>query len=732
MSASGATIETLKCPSCGDEIAHDVSFQQCPKCLLDLGLVFEKVNGEGVEIPDLASEGCARPVLSDYEILERIGRGGMGVVHKARQLSLNRIVALKTIRIGELASPADLARFRREAEAVAKLDHPNIVPIYEVGEHEADPFLVMRFIQGSSLAEKLHEFTQSSAFGEYKTWRGSTDRRTPDRIACIMSTVARAVHYAHEQGVLHRDLKPSNILLDQDDNPHLTDFGIAKLADQESALTQTAELVGTPSYMSPEQAAGKRVGRESDIYSLGAILYELLTGRPPFRGQKPVETLRQVIEQEPTHPIMVNELADRDLATISLKCLDKNPSRRYGTALALAEDIERWQRHEPILARTAGPILRLRRWTVRNPALAVLIAGLAVGMAVTLMLLVQTREEKRRKSIALAILRTESARQLQEIWDSPRPFFAIRSETLAAMSGRDPADLQGGDKRFTLAFVAQGNPLDRLLGAAPLLEHVEKRMSDLTQTPARIDLRLYKSQAEAVADLVNGNVDFMQMTARDYLRAKSQNPSVQPLVRGIPSSAPAASGAEVAVIFTRETAGMRTLADMRGKSFLFGTADSMLTFEAKVCLAEAGVTARDLSKHRYLDAGEKFASGASSSGPRLSNPFSDMTPVEAVVNGLYDAAIVRETRFAQVATLEKLVPLKRFADSGYILAGQSRLPAEATAHFRQAMTNLTDPQMLQMFMGYPKKFEACSDADFSEIRSKLAAEAMFNGEAASQ
>jgi serine/threonine-protein kinase len=186
MSAS-ATTETLKCPSCGGEIGHDVSFQQCPKCLLDLGLAFEPIYEERAEISNLASGGNAKPVLSDYEILERIGRGGMGIVHKARQLSLNRIVALKTIRIGELASPADLARFRREAEAVAKLDHPNIVPIYEVGEHEADPFLVMRFIQGSSLGERLHEFTLS---GSRENNKSSTNRRAQDRFARVMAVLA--------------------------------------------------------------------------------------------------------------------------------------------------------------------------------------------------------------------------------------------------------------------------------------------------------------------------------------------------------------------------------------------------------------------------------------------------------------------------------------------------------------------------------------------------------------
>src|SRR5437762_858760 len=227
-----------------------------------------------------------------------------------------------------------------------------------------------------------------------KNWTRRDERPAQLKTARLVAVAARAVHYAHERGVLHRDLKPSNILLDQDENPHLTDFGIAKLLDEETALTQTAELLGTPSYMAPEQAAGKPISRAADVYSLGAILYEMLTGRPPFEGQRPIEILRRVMEQEPTHPGLLNELVDRDLATICLKCLDKDPERRYGSALHLAEDLERWQRHEPIVARPAGPVLRVQRWVVRNPALGTLVAGLLSGMALTLALLAKAHEEK--------------------------------------------------------------------------------------------------------------------------------------------------------------------------------------------------------------------------------------------------------------------------------------------------------------------------------------------------
>jgi eukaryotic-like serine/threonine-protein kinase len=286
---SAVSSETTTCPRCGSEIRPDVPFQQCPRCLIDLGLS-GRIEKEEEALLDRPAP--AQTIGFDYELLEQVGRGGMGIVYRARQRSLNRIVALKMIAKGDFASPAALARFRREAETAAKLDHPNIVAIIEVGERQANPYLVMRFVEGDSLARFLPKFALSPEA------RGADAGHSQARIARLISTVARAVDYAHSRGVLHRDLKPSNILLDLQDVAHLTDFGIAKLLDQDTQLTQTAELLGTLSYMAPEQAAGKPISRGADIYSLGAILYELLTGRPPFSGAK-MDVLRQVIADDP-------------------------------------------------------------------------------------------------------------------------------------------------------------------------------------------------------------------------------------------------------------------------------------------------------------------------------------------------------------------------------------------------------------------------------------------------
>jgi len=360
------------CSACGGPLPPNAPQGLCPLCLFQLGsdLPFDGARGGAtVASPNVAPAGRR---LGDYELVGEVARGGMGVVWRARQASLNRTVALKLIAAGELASAEAVQRFRAEAEAAASLDHPNIVPIYEIGEWEGQHYFSMKLIEGRSLAERIStlKFQISSC-----------------EAAALLAKVARAVHYAHQHGILHRDLKPGNILLDAAGAPHVTDFGLAKRVEGGSDLTLSGAVLGTPAYMAPEQARGgtKRLTTAADIYSLGAMLYEVMTGRPPFTGATPLEVMRRAVDEPPKRPSAMGLRIDRDLETVFLKCLEKDPQRRYASAEALAQDLERWLRHEPILARPSTTAQRVLKWARRKPALAAAVLALhfvaLVGLA---------------------------------------------------------------------------------------------------------------------------------------------------------------------------------------------------------------------------------------------------------------------------------------------------------------------------------------------------------------
>ncbi len=317
-------------------------------------------------------QGGSIPKLPGYEILGVLGRGGMGIVYQARDVHLKRLVAIKMIRTGADAHSEELTRFRTEAEAIARLQHPHIVQVHAVGEHERQPFVVLEFVDGGSLHQKL-----------------SGTPLPPREAARIVKILAQAMQDAHDHGIIHRDLKPANVLLTADGIPKITDFGLAKKLEDESGQTQTGAVMGTPSYMSPEQAAGRtsEIGPSTDIYALGAILYELLTGRPPFKAATAMVTLRQVLDEDPVAPRQLNPAIDRDVETIALKCLDKLATRRYATANELAHDIRRYLAGEPIQARSVTSWERAWRWSRRNPAISLLTASvlivLVTGIAVS-------------------------------------------------------------------------------------------------------------------------------------------------------------------------------------------------------------------------------------------------------------------------------------------------------------------------------------------------------------
>ena len=374
----GQTVESKPmqavCVQCGSRLSEtDGADEICINCLLRSAV--DEDDGHPGKTPghpdqSIRGEDGAPVEFGDYELLEEIGRGGQGIVYRARQKSLNRIVALKVIALGHWATEPHVRRFRREAEAAASLNHPCILPIYEVGERDGACYFSMGLVEGGQLDTILNHGPMA----------------TRPAVELIVK-VARTVQYAHEHNILHRDIKPGNILLDPKGEPHLTDFGLARLVETESTVTRTQEVIGTPSYMAPEQAMGDNaaISSATDVYGLGAGLYQLLTGHPPFAGGTTYETIKLLLDTEPRQPRVLNRKIDRDLSTICLKCIEKDPKRRYSTARALAEDLEHWLKHEPIQARRTGILVRGKRWVRRNPTTAIAalsLAGLVAAVGV--------------------------------------------------------------------------------------------------------------------------------------------------------------------------------------------------------------------------------------------------------------------------------------------------------------------------------------------------------------
>lgn len=354
------TQELRTCRRCEAVLKEYATGGLCPRCLLRGGL--GEADALGFDAEAQAAMVLTGRRFGDYDLLEEIAHGGMGVVYKARQRSLNRVVAVKVLLAGQFAEPEFVQRFRAEAEAAARLQHPNIVAIHEIGEQEGYQYFSMDYVEGKNLAQIRHEL--------------GTPGVNFQRCALWVRTMAEAVHYAHQRGIIHRDLKPANILVDAQDQPHITDFGLAKRFLETTDLTVTGQVLGSPNYLPPEQAAGKPAGPAGDVYSLGAILYHLLTGRPPFEGETLTGVLKQVLEAEPVSPRLLNPSIPRDLATMAQKCLEKEPSRRYASAQALADELGRFLAGEPIRSRPVGVVGQAWKWCRRQPVRAGLLGAL--------------------------------------------------------------------------------------------------------------------------------------------------------------------------------------------------------------------------------------------------------------------------------------------------------------------------------------------------------------------
>lgn len=494
--------EQLHCAACGADLTRELPGSLCAPCLLRAGLedsiqptdfdpipqVIGGASAPTVQVKSAPNDLTTPPpfretteyagaangasvmrlrYFGDYELLEELARGGMGVVFKARQVTLNRMVALKMILAGQLASEDEVQRFHAEAEAAANLDHPNIVPIYEIGEHEGQHYFSMGFVDGENLSQK-------TAAGPLP----------PRDAAALVRAIAEAVQYAHERGIIHRDLKPQNVLLDAQGQPRITDFGIAKKVHGGDGLTATGQVLGTPSYMPPEQAAGTvdQVGPTSDVYALGAILYFLVVGRPPFQAANVIDTLRQVIEQEPASPRQLNPSVDRDLETICLKCLEKDPRRRYGSAHELAEELRRFIAGEPIRARAIGAPARTWRWCKRKPVVAALgaaVAALVVFVAVASPVVAVRQSDLRHKAEKSAL----AARNAEKAEKSRREEAekATYQATTKALDANESLALAYLSQARVLHGVAETGRQDRAMAILRKAGHLQTASNDLLE-----------------------------------------------------------------------------------------------------------------------------------------------------------------------------------------------------------------------------------------------------------
>ena len=632
--------------------------------------------------------------------------GGMGVVYRARQRSLNREVAIKMLVPG---STRFAKRFQIEAEAGARLHHPNIVPIYEVGGKEDMPYLSMELVGGGNLKQRLNEFQLPSP---QNIGGHAAARQAQVRIARLVAQVARAVHFAHEQGILHRDLKPENILLREDGEPMLTDFGLAKIWDDDRSVTGSKDIFGTLNYIAPEQASGSRVSRGADIFSLGAVLYELLARRPPFRAATPAQTLRQLAEDEAPGLRTINQWIDPDLAMICSKCLQKDFKDRYATAGELAEDLDRWIERKRVQARPVPRQVRVERWILRNRVVTALLTLLVLGLFTTLFSLYAVARQKQAKERALEALRARVGADIYQAW-SPRGFVEITSEQIAVLLGGEPRSTPVEHARLKLAVFVHQNPMETVSQYQRLIPYLEKEIESARGTPVRLDLWLYKELT--VESLERDKADFVQVSPLFYAEAEKIGVKLRPLVRQT-------NAKMQGVIFSRAELGFQSLGDLRNRSLMFGELNSTVTFEAQRVLVLAGVTEASLQRCQYVQGSPltEFKKGGYFS--RSSEP------LQAVMRGAYDAGVGLTRQVEQTPFRNQLKVLARFECPNPFWACAPGTNPQIVEGFITAMEGLKDPLILRSLPADPQPphgFVRTSAAEYAELEAAQEEVAQF-------
>ncbi len=700
------------CPKCGAPLAEDRLGGHCPACLmhkavnpdhddsvLDNGETSaESVSGEQPPIDWLKRPTTRERMCTsgDYEVLEKIGHGGMGVVYKARQISLNRLVALKMIRSGAFATSAEVQRFLNEAQAVASLEHPNIVALYTVGKNDGQYFLSMQLTHGSDLAKVIQAREDS----------GQTPALPCRQAVEIMIKVARAVLHAHQRRVLHRDLKPSNILLDEQGEPHVVDFGVAKRIDVPTGMTPQGSAIGTPGYMSPEQAQGRNdeLTTLTDVYGLGAVLYFLLTGLPPIRGKSDLETLQMVSDKEPVRPSLRNPKVNRYLEIICLNCLEKEPQQRYPSAELLAEDLERWLEGLPPKKTPVGLVERSIRLVRRNPALACAMAAVFVLLFSVIYLQRKKAEEQK---IAIERMHHIVMQQLEEMWNDPeRDYSSIESEDRRALDGKKPLAFgRGYTTRPALVFAVycQKEPTKMLTNFCAVLGYLEAKLN----TP--INFRIYKGYSKAVDALVKGEVGFMRTGPASYVLARKRT-NVVLLVKQIHKGKPVMYGS----IFTREAMpitnrhDLATYPGLKNLRFAFGDEESTFgSYLARVWLVEGGIYATNMADP---DGHNHFSSHPATVNAVLSDT--------NLIAGAANAGVVKEKIDDERAKLRIIATMESVT---FPWVAAANLHPDRVDEIKKCLLQLKDPTILK-WLESDKALDGFQEAgrkDYDEMERQM-------------
>lgn len=643
------------------------------------------------------------------------------MVYKARQFSLNQFVALKMVIDSRKSSAKAVRQFRLEAELAARLRHPNIVRIYQVGEEDGDVYFTMELIDGQSLSRRI-------AQGEFRLAPAEATKpalhEIQVRIAKLIAKTARAAHYAHGQGVWHRDIKPGNIIVDGEDEPHLTDFGLAKPADNETNFSDSDSLAGTPAYMSPEQARGAAPTAATDTYSLGVILYELLTGRTPFHGATPVDTLRQISDLEAPSPAQITKgRVDADLATICLKCLEKNPFSRYATALDLAEDLERWIRGEPIRARPIGNLERVHRWIHRNPVGATLITVLVLSVMGTSLLLFRLsqandREIRRADAIADGLVAT-----IEKLWPDPKRLFElISSEQLSAFldEPKRPVDYDAPLLRLTMGISVTESPLSQVRKYAKPFAEIEEAMSKALGRQVLLDLKLFKFKRNKVGELISdgvGNANFGTIGPLSYVKAKQIQPGLIPIARD--------DLWKPAVFFARKGSGITNLTQVSGHRVAFGSEGATISLIAKRQLHSIGITGASLAGWQHYGSKSIFLKNLGEMGLRnvsLQRYHSHSGAIKAVTDGTADVGVARR-EYIQDRTKNDLEIIADFESPPQLWVASTNIADNVVESFRHALIGTKTIDMI----GGPRterltRMVPVEDAYYEPIRKVLASE----------